>query len=128
MELCVSICSQARLALLHEEMLQPVPVPEELQLLLQVLVPHIHHGGRELQQGGVVLPAIAWPHPAIGIFGSEQVAGEAAAIPVSRGIVACQPQLVQGKVLVEQAELLSPGDQFEGFIGWNSLGGVWFSC
>jgi len=40
------------------------------------------------------------------------VAGEAAAIPVGRGAVARQPQLVQGKVLVEETELLSPGGQF----------------
>lgn len=85
---------------------------EEVQLLLQVLVPHVHHSGRKLQQGCVVFPAVPGPRPAVGSFGAEQVAGEAAAVPVSRGAVTRQLQLVQGKVLVEEAELLSPGTQF----------------
>lgn len=68
------------------------------------------------------------PRPAVGVFGPEQMAGEAAAVPVGRSAVACQPQLVQGKVFVEEAELLSLGSQFEIFIGRSNLGGVRFAC
>lgn len=76
----------------------------------------------------MVFPAVPGPCPAVGGFGPEQVAGEAAAVAVSRGAVTGQPQLVQGKVLVQEAELLSAGTQFEIFVGWSSLGGVQFAC
>lgn len=98
------------MALLLLKMLQPLTVLEEVQLPLQVLVPHIHHSCRELQQGSSVIPVITWPCPATTICGPEQTAVEAA-VPIGWNATTCQPQLVQGEVLVEEAELLFAGSQ-----------------
>lgn len=92
------------------QMLQPLMVLEEVQLPLQVLVPHVHHGCRELQQGSSVIPVITWPRSAITICGPEQLPVEAA-VPIRWSAATCEPQLVQGEVLVEEAELFFAGSQ-----------------
>lgn len=74
----------------------------------------------------MLLPGVPGACPALAGSGAEQRAGDA--VPLGRGAGAGQPQLLQGKVLVQEAQLLSPGTQFEIFVGWNDLGGVQFAC